>query len=64
MRLGVAAPAKMCAQQGYEVRWDRFTPGLVGMNIYLLILVEQSELRQVRHQCDSRTELLENWCGI
>ena len=50
MRLDVAALAKMYSQLGYEVQWDRFTPGPVDMKIYLLILVEQSELRPVRHQ--------------
>ena len=64
MRLDVAAPAKMCSQQGYEVRWDRFTPGPADIEIYLLILVEQSELRLVRHQYDSRTVLPETWCEI
>ena len=64
MRLDAAAAAEMCSQQGYEVRWDRFTPGPVEMKIYLLILAEQSELKLVRHQYDSRTVLPENWCEI
>ena len=60
MRLDAAAAAKMCSQQGYEVRWDRFTPVPVDIKICLLILVEQSELRLVRHQYDSRTVLAAN----
>ena len=60
MRLDVAVPAKMCLQLGYEVHRGQFTPAHVDMKIYLLILVEQSELRRIRHQYDSTTVLPDN----
>ena len=60
MHLDVAVLAKMCLQLGYEVHWGRFTLAPVDMKIFLLIPVEQSELKLVRHQYDSTTVLPDN----